>query len=123
MSASRIAILLVALAAAPLHADTPAGEEGKRASVTGFVTLDGKPLAGARVIFHLGDDQFVGGKTDANGSYKVKWVPVGTHKITVELFKEGKSVLPARYSEEKWSALQVAVREGMNRVDFSLRSR
>jgi hypothetical protein len=123
MPASRLSVLLVALAAAPLHADTPAGEEGKRASVTGTVTLDGKPLAGARVIFHLGDDQFVGAKTGDDGKYKVKWVPTGIHKVTVELYKEGKSVLPARYSEEKWSALRVNVQGGENRIDLALNSR
>jgi hypothetical protein len=84
MPASRLSPLLVALAVAPLHADTPAGADEKLASVSGTVVLDGKPLVGARVLFHLGDDQFVGAKTQAGGKYKVKWVPVGTRKITVE---------------------------------------
>jgi hypothetical protein len=121
MSASRLLALLVALAVARLHAAPPAGVDEKFAPVNGTVTLDGKPLAEARVLFHQGD-QFVGAKI-RGGKYRVRWVPVGGHKVTVELLKEGKSVLPPKFSEEDKAVLRVEVKEGVNVLDFSLTSK
>jgi hypothetical protein len=56
-----------------------AGRAGD-AEVSGKLTLDGKPLAGARVIFHLEKGQFVGTTTSEDGSYLVGRVPEGARK-------------------------------------------
>src|SRR5207245_3095406 len=72
-------VILTAAALPAAQGSPPPG--GELATVQGVITLDGKPLAGARVIFHLGDRQFVGGRTDDNGKYKVERVPLGKWKV------------------------------------------
>ncbi len=72
-------------------------------TVSGIVTLRGKPLERARIIFHLDNDQFVGAKI-RDGKYRVERVPPGRWKVTVEA--EG---LPARYASEEQSALMVEI--------------
>jgi hypothetical protein len=109
-------VLLSLLAACGLLllSATPAlAADGK---VAGRVTFEGKPLSGARVIFYLGNAQFVGSRTDKDGTYAVDRVPVGTHKVTIE----GAGV-PDRYSSEDKSSLKVEIREGKNELDFDLR--
>ncbi len=89
----------------------------KTSSVTGKITLDGKPLPGGTIIFYpAGDDQFVGTKIKEDGSFKLDRVPVGKHKVAIE----SKGV-PARYGSK--SALVVEVKEGANQFDFDLRSK
>jgi hypothetical protein len=83
--------------------------------VTGKVSLNGKPLASGRIIFHLGNGQFVGSKV-ANGDYAIDRVPVGTRKVTVE----GDGV-PVSYSFEDKSSIVVEVKEGTAMFDFDLR--
>ncbi|HEV3203175.1 MAG TPA: hypothetical protein VGY77_02275 [Gemmataceae bacterium] len=59
---------------------------GKTAPVSGKVTLDGKPLADATVVFQpIGSEKSVSpgpgsqGKTDENGHYSLQVVGEGTH--------------------------------------------
>lgn len=76
------------------------------APVSGKVTLDGKPLPNATVIF-LPDSQELNpgpgsqGKTDASGHYalqlmtkEVKGAVVGRHKVSITAF-EGDDVVPS----------------------------
>jgi hypothetical protein len=91
----------------------PAAEE-ESASVKGTITLDGKPLAGGRIVFHLDNDQFVGAKIKC-GKYRLDRVPTGKHKVTIE-FKD----VPARYSSEDQSKLTVVIAKGEMTLDFSL---
>jgi hypothetical protein len=93
------------------------------ASVQGTVTLDGKPLAVGRIIFHLAGGQFVGSRLKEDGKYKVDRVPLGRHKVTVEASVKGRSLLPARYASEDTSALRVEVKKGGSTIDFALLSR
>jgi hypothetical protein len=111
-----------------LGRDARALAADETAAVEGTITLDGKPLAGARVFFHVGGGQFVGAKTDKDGKYKAKVVPTGQHKVTVELWKEmpGAGVtqlLPAKYSAEDKTALMVEVKQGANTIDLNLTSK
>jgi hypothetical protein len=87
-------------------------------SISGKITLDGRPLPGGRIIFYMGDDQFVGAKVKADGTYKVDRIPVGKHKVTVEY-----KTVPPKYASEDQSALRVETKEGVNVVDFDLRSK
>src|SRR5262245_36987975 len=93
------------------------------AEVSGRVTLNGKPLAEARVIVHLGDGQFVGGKSDDEGKFKIARVPAGTHKVTVEMLPASKVRLPDRYTLEEQTGLRLEVKKGANEIDLDLRSR
>jgi hypothetical protein len=89
----------------------------KTSSVTGHITLDGKPLTGGTIIFYAaGDDQFVGTKLKEDGTYKLVRIPVGKHKVAIE----SKGV-PAKYGSK--SELVVEVKEWADQFDFALRSR
>jgi hypothetical protein len=119
-----VAVLLSTLLFSP-NQRALAGEE--LASVKGNVSLDGRPLAFGKVIFHLADGQFVGSKIKEDGSFKVDRVPLGTHTITVEAMKTEKgrklNVIPERYASEEKSQLRVEVRKGKNQFDLHLNSR
>ncbi|HKB00898.1 MAG TPA: carboxypeptidase-like regulatory domain-containing protein [Gemmataceae bacterium] len=93
------------------------------ASVAGVVVLDGKPLAGVRVIFHVGDGQFVGGKTDDNGKYKITRVPTGSYKITVEMPPGSKTRLPDKYSVEDRAVMSAQVKKGANDLNLEVTSK
>jgi hypothetical protein len=116
-------LLLVPTEEAKGSSGAAAAADWERASVEGTVTLNDQPLAGARVIFYLKDDQLIGAKTQKDGSFRVKGVPVGTHKVTVEVLREGRSLLPPKYASEATSELRVEVKKGANTHDFKLRSR
>ncbi len=123
MSALRYSIAFAILIPAVMLQPSPfafAGEE--QVSVTGKVTLDGRPLPDGKVFIHLSDGQFVGCKIK-DGSFKIGRVPLGTHKVTVEMRRDGLNALPARYSEEKLSALRVEVKKEANVLDLLLTSK
>src|SRR5262245_17896545 len=111
---------LLRLLAAGLALAVAAGCGGRStASVSGVVTLDGKPLEGAAVSFTPAsrDGGGVGGsygKTDANGRYTLRTVvtnatgaAVGKHRVSISLYKEDpknpdgagrKELVPAKYN-------------------------
>lgn len=98
-------------------------------SIEGKVTLDGKPLANGKIIFHQSDGQFIGTKIK-DGKYQMKKVPTGTYTVTLEMRREtpgGKEqVLPAKYSAEDQAVLRVEVTKGINApgaFDFLLKSK
>ena len=104
---------LLAFLLAGLH--VVAGE--KTSSVSGRITLDGKPLAGGTIIlYEARGDQFVGTKIKEDGRFEIDRVLVGKHKVAIE----SKGV-PERYGSK--SALEVEVIEGANQLDFELRSK
>jgi hypothetical protein len=123
MSTLRYAFAFALLTpAVMLHPCSLASAGDELASVTGKVTLDGRPLPDGKVFIHLGDGQFVGCKVK-DGSFKIGRVPVGKHKVTVEMRRDGLNALPARYSEEKLSALRIEVQKGANVLDLLLTSK
>ena len=124
MSASRCPILVALLTlAVVLTCGQRAAAADDLASVKGTVTVDGKPLPSGRILFHLGDGQFIGAKIKDDGTFKMERVPTGKYKVTVESAVQGKSVLPARYAADDKSELQVEVKKGANTFDFALLSR
>ena len=117
-----LALGILAAVAVPSLWGSPAGGQDL-ATVEGVVTLDGKPLAGARIIIHLADRQFVGARSDDDGKYKIERVPAGNWKVTFEKELKGKNVVPARYSGEEQAVVRLEVKKGGNRADFNLTSK
>jgi hypothetical protein len=124
MSTSRCPILVALLTlAVVLTCGQRAAAADDLASVNGTITVDGKPLPSGRILFHLGDGQFVGAKIKEDGTFKMERVPAGKYKVTVEAAVGAKIVLPARYSAEDKSELRVEVKKGDNTFNFDLWSR
>jgi hypothetical protein len=124
MSTSRYPTLVALLTLAAVFAcGRGARAADDLASVSGTITLDGKPLTSGRIFFHLGGGQFVGAKTKEDGTFKMERVPAGTYKVTVEASVGAKAVVPARYSAEDKSEIQVEVKKGDNTIDIKLASR
>ena len=112
---------------------------GGPASVSGVVTLDGKPVEGATVTFNpaSGDGGGLGGsygKTDAEGRYTLRTVAadkpgaaVGKHKVTISAAKadpanpEGaaKDLIPAKYNVKSDLTFDVPS-GGTDKADFAL---
>ncbi|QDT95341.1 transthyretin-like family protein [Gimesia aquarii] len=119
---------------------TGCGESGPElASVTGHVTLDGKPIANARVEFSPSEGRTSVGTTNAEGVYELQYsiekagAVIGSHniKITTERAATGgeggeplvpgsKELLPSIYNSK--SSLTEEVTPGENMIDFSLSS-
>ena len=121
----------------------------KLVPVTGAVTLDGKPLAGAEVGFvPTGDTKGFGsvGKTDGEGKYKLtsarggEGAVAGNYKVVISrrLMPDGsappsgdkapmesaaRESLPTKYSMKGQTTLTATVPDGGGPVDFALKSR
>lgn len=119
------------------------GSDGEFAPVEGTVTLDGEPLAGARVEFELDTGELSYGKsegstsygrTDARGHYELKathekeGAPVGKYVVRIRTREmtvnaEGKEVLVPERLPPKYhlnSKLTAEVSPGSNTIDFPL---
>lgn len=133
------AALVVTLAGCPGGSTRP---EVELVPVEGTITLDGKPLANASVMFGGGVAM---GETDASGHYELmsqgtkKGVPVGEYKVVVEkwvmpdgtAYKNAEGVnpmdagakqeIPAKYSNMDSTELKATVPAGGGKVDFELK--
>lgn len=109
------------------------------AEVTGQVTLDGQPLAGALITFAAADDPsgvFVSTVTDSQGTYRLptdqqpRAVP-GRYRVRITTGKGGHpeatppipavpELVPIRYNLR--TELTADVSAGPNRIDFPLDS-
>lgn len=99
-------------------------------AVSGTVRLDGKPLAGATVVFHSESDKELrpSAVTDAEGNFKLTTsnkdgAPAGKYRVTISFEKDGKNLIPQRYADLKTSALTVEVQRVLNHIILELRSR
>lgn len=98
-------------------------------TVSGVVTLDGKPLPNARVMFTPDHSRPSGAMTDANGRYelifneKLKGAAVGKHTVRISLGAYDKpEQLPAKYNLK--SELTADVKAGPNEdINFDLKSK
>lgn len=100
------------------------------APVTGTVTLNGEPLAGASVIFQSESGHSAMGTTDSSGSYQLtapgnqKGAVIGLNKVKINSKLDGppdpnwKDPIPARYNSA--SELSAQVNPGKNSFDFAL---
>jgi hypothetical protein len=111
----------------PIHKNEPAGV--RLPKITGTVSLNGKPLAGAQITFSTGDVQFIA-LTRVDGSYDTPVttdlgvLPVGKYRVSIAWprNKTGTVEIPERYQGDS-SALTVEVQEGENTFDISLESK
>ena len=110
------------------------GDHPEVGSVKGKVTLDGSPLAKARVMFQPSPGRASSGTTDDQGSYSldyldgVKGAIIGQHKVIIRTEIPGedgqppiqKEVLAKRYHDQ--TVLTAEVKAGSNTHDFTLES-
>lgn len=119
------AFLLAAIAGCSRSNRPPLG------TVTGTVTLDGRPLAAAAVHFTPDAPGRTSlGFTDAAGEYHLRYLRdieganLGRHTVRIMTATEengGREILPPRYHAA--TVLEATVQPGTNRIDFSLQSR
>jgi Domain of unknown function (DUF6795) len=101
--------------------------------VTGTVTLDGKPVAGAAVVFTPEEGQQATGTTDDSGRFELSTFQLadgalpGTHRVTVaktttDPDDEEKVVfiIPQKYGNLQTSELTCDVQQEMGPVPFDL---
>jgi len=104
--------------------------------VTGTVTLEGQPVADARVLFEgaqPGEPPSVG-KTDASGNYELyysrghKGATIGDHAVYISTYEPAtddnpqvkKETIPTKYNGK--SELKSTVKRGTNKMDFQLQA-
>lgn len=123
--------------------DEPANPQ-KRAptyAVTGKVTLDGRPLAGATVALHRYNarvERYVvaaDGLSDASGTFKLSTytkfdgAPAGEYPVTVKVgwgLSDGpaaKGTIPEKYTVPENTPLKVTVKEGPTDITLELKSK
>ncbi len=104
--------------------------EAASAKVEGTVTLDGQPLAKAKVTFHSTDEKgrVLSAMTDEDGKYRLtvgkkdNAVP-GTFRVTIEKKIDGKETLPPSYADKDKAGLMTVIQKGGNVFDLVLKSR
>ena len=129
----RRANLLVALAAL-------LGCGASQPTLSGIVTLDGAPLAGANLSFiPVGSGAGAAATTGTDGSYEVRTgsgegLAAGDYIVTVsangppvtrpgsDLPLPGKLLTPKKYSTSQTSDLRASVQTGANELNFELKS-
>lgn len=118
------------------------GDQPELGTVRGTVTMDGKPLPGAKVIFNPKEGRPSVGTTDREGKYELDYTAdiqgakIGSHTIRIVTAEEeipGKEgvideksnsydqeKIPAKYNVK--STLREEVAPGENTLDFALTS-
>ena len=105
------------------------GDRPELAPVAGTVTLDGKPLARATVVFHPEIGKVSRAKTNDDGHYQLVYLrdimgaKLGEHMVSITTWTEEdrRERLPPRYHQQ--SELKAEVTDGKNTFDFDLSSR
>jgi hypothetical protein len=107
-------------------------------SISGTVTLDGKPLTTGVVSFYpLKGGPMAYGNIQSNGAYKIvtggtRGLPSGEYRVAVVANETaantpgvemmGKRITPEKYATPEKSGLKFNVQPGGNRFDISLQS-
>jgi hypothetical protein len=130
---SQLKILGVLVVVAVLFTAGCGGGGPSLGEVSGKVTLDGQPLAGALVEFQPAEGRGSIGVTDAQGSYRLSHTEdlqgavVGTHTVRITMADEDEDPkprggpIPARYN--RLSELTAEVQAGSNECNFELQSK
>jgi hemoglobin len=96
--------------------EKPDDDAEKTASVSGKVTVDGKPVVSGKVIFHPEEGKSLSTDLKADGTFEVKALKPGKYKLSVEAGPD----VPLKYSDPAKSGLQVVVVSGKNGHDLDL---
>lgn len=149
-SASRLYVLLMSVFLA-VHCSGcgGAGDQPALGTVTGQITMDGKPLANANVIFQPQNGPSANGITDSDGKYELtylhgqKGTVVGSNTVYIKTGSSGADpdaaataeggvpastgkktgkpeTVPAKYNSK--TELKAEVVDGANTIDFDLKS-
>ena len=126
--------MLAVVAAATVLFVSGCGGGPSLGEVSGKVTLDGQPLAGALVEFQPSEGRGSIGSTDAQGVYKLSYTEdsqgaaLGKHTVRITMAnddedqkKPGAGTIPARYNSK--SELSADVKSGSNEFNFDLESK
>jgi hypothetical protein len=85
------------------------------ATVSGVVTLDGKPLGEGEVFFIDIEGTVKSGKIDKDGAYKVANVPAGAYKVAFDA-----KGIPPKYKEAATSGFTPSLKAGDNTLNLPL---
>jgi hypothetical protein len=128
----RMRILLLGSWVAISIGCTPS-DEPSLGTVTGKVSMDGKPLANVWVGFAPAEGRASMAITDKEGHYKLNYLPdkpgakVGPHKVAITTpeedefggsVKDFREVIPSRYNRQ--TELTAEVKSGHNELNFVL---
>jgi hypothetical protein len=98
-----------------------------RATISGTVTFDGKPLVAGTIGFEAADGPVATAASISNGAYSTNRAPIGKTLVTVDTYSiqvvdpAAYVPIPERYTNSKTSGLSAEVQPGENRnVDFVL---
>jgi len=109
---------------------TPSRDLPDLATVSGTVTMDGKPLSRVSVFFESANGHGAAGTTDQNGRYELyfsgdtKGAEVGANTVRITTVldfptpPDYRDPIPAKYNSS--SELTVTVQPGTNTHDFAL---
>lgn len=120
-------ILLVITCLAIVGGCGGSGDRPELGTVTGTVTLDGKPLPNAKIVFQHMEKRFSQGVSDENGKYEltyirdIKGAALGTHSVSIRAKNaNNREIVPPKYNSK--TTLSVNVEPGHNSLDFNLTS-
>jgi hypothetical protein len=102
--------------------------------VTGTITLDGKPLPNAAIVFHPDDSNALSplGGTDSNGQYELFYIDnksgavPGQYTVTVSTAQSWNNIpesVPEKYVDKTLSELKYTVKTGKQVIDIKLSSK
>jgi hypothetical protein len=123
------AIFTVALGCTAIMTGCGGGDRPELGTVSGRITLDSKPLAGAEIIFQHPAKRFSRAETDTDGRYELMYVrdvpgaALGTHQVVITAKDPAtrRQLVPPRYNHQ--TTLEREVRAGNNAFDFDLMSK
>jgi hypothetical protein len=98
-----------------------------RATVSGSVTFDGKPLPGGVITFALADGNIASTVSINQGQYSTSRVPIGLNQVMIETDSlrfgapQLHTPIPAKYSDPSQSGFEVDIKPGANEnVNFEM---
>ncbi len=127
---ARVVLLVApALMLMPLGCGSKPPVDNSRASVSGIVTFDGKPLPGANITFASVDSPIASAVSlGEGGRYASSRVPIGVNQVIIETdsLRYGSPHLhvpiPAKYADPSKSGLTADIKPGENEnVNFDLK--
>ena len=125
--------LMIALPFAVLAGCGTSSDGPEIAPVSGVVTLDGKPVTNASVVFESSNGVVAFGNTNGEGVYELNYLDgqkgaeVGSNTVRIETVLDApppanyRDPIPAKYNQR--SELKADVQPGQNTHDFALQTK